>query len=249
MGDCFFSDIDSEASTRFSADVLGSKNYSQHCLYEILVRERLNPFIFLFTRIRSSFSSSSNRILEDEHEVKSEVGGALLLDRSNKVMGSVSNDGDLNFFFSKEGFFSNALLYAWVRRRSSSGLLEADLGSVSSYNDLLIKVPPADQSNFLYSKNPAFKLMAKIEYDFARQQFSTPTAGEFVHDLETARPFSNFVLVEKAEKSRAAASEEPNAAGVMLDFRYELSSLPSSVLKVESMALWYRAARCSAWFQ
>jgi len=225
---------------------LGSKNYSQHCLYEILVRERLNPFIFLFTRIRSSFSSSSNRVLEDEHEVKSEVGGALLLDRSNKLMGSVSNDGDLNFIFSREGFIANALLYAWVRRRSASGLLEADLGSVSSYNDLLIKVASAHQSNFLYSQTCAFKLMAKIEYDFVHKRFASPAAGEFVHDLETARPFSNFVLVDKSDSQ---GQTETSAAGMMLDFSYELSSLPTSVLKVETMAIWYRASLCSVWFQ
>lgn len=141
MADCFFAGIDREKSKRLLPDILGEKNYSQNCLYEVLVQERLNPYIFLFTRVRSSYNQQRDRILTDMvNEVKTEVGGSISIDENSKIMGGVSNEGDLNFLLSNGGLIPSAVLYAWIKRRFSSGLLEADVGCISSYNDLLLKV-------------------------------------------------------------------------------------------------------------
>lgn len=104
------------------------------------MKEKINPLFFLFARIRSSFNENGIRVLDEENTVRSEVGGTLHFEGANKLMGSVSNDGDLNFLISKEGAFGIAMIYAWAKRRSASGNLEADLGFLSSYNDLSIKV-------------------------------------------------------------------------------------------------------------
>lgn len=252
MADCFFANIGKEKSKLGLSDILGEKNYAHNCLYELLVQQRLSSHLFLFTRVRSSFSQLRDRILtENLHEVKTEVGGSVSIDEDSKIMGSVSNEGDLNFLFSNGGLRPNLILYAWLKRKYSSGLLEADLGCVSSYNDLMLKVVSSHQTNMEYSRSPCFKIKAKMEYDFIKNSFVTPSQSEFVHDLESTKECSEFLLRSKKTIQPIPAGEAPKSsvAGIMMNFRYELSHLTAAVLKVEKLALWYRTSFFSLWFQ
>lgn len=185
------------------------------------------------------------------HEVKTEVGGSVSIDEDSKIMGSVSNEGDLNFLFSNGGLRPNVILYAWLKRKYSSGLLEADLGCISSYNDLMLKVTDPYQTNMEYSKAPCFKIKAKMEYDFVKNSFVTPNQSEFVHDLESTKECSEFLLRSKkpAPASVEGVPLKTATAGVMMNFRYELSHLTAAVLKVEKLALWYQTNFFGLWFQ
>lgn len=166
-------------------------------------------------------------------------------------MGSVSNQGDLNFLFSNGGLRPSVILYAWLKRKYSSGLMEADMGCISSYNDLLLKVGHSHQTNMEYSRTPCFKIKAKMEYDFLKNAFVSPNQCEFVHDLESTKECSEFLLRSKRTAKQAEESKVESQAvgGVMMNFRYELAHLTAAVLKVERLALWYRTGLFSLWFQ
>lgn len=185
------------------------------------------------------------------HDVKTEVGGSVSIDEDSKIMGSVSNEGDLNFLFSNGGLRPSVILYTWLKRKYATGLLEADLGCISSYNDLLLKVIETYKTNLEYSKSPCFKIKAKMEYDFMKNGFVSPKPSEFVHDLESTKECSEFMLrTKKVETGTQPIPQEKEAiAGVMMNFRYELSHLSAAVLKIERLALWYRTGLFSLWFQ
>lgn len=190
-------------------------------------------------------------MLDNVNEVKTEVGGSVSIDENSKIMGGVSNEGDLNFLLSNGGLISSAVLYAWIKRRFSSGLLEADVGCISSYNDLLLKVIQSHQANMEYSKTPSFKVKAKMEYDFERKMFVTPPETEFMHDLKSSKESSEFALSSKALKDKNPSSSFSSnpIAGIMMNLRYELDKLSAAVLKVERLALWYKSGPYRLWFQ
>lgn len=102
-----------------------------------------------------------------------------------------------------------------------------------------------------YSKSPSFKVKAKMEYDFERKMFVTPPETEFMHDLDSSKESSEFILSAKRHKDLQPSSPISNnpVAGVMMNLRYELDQLSAAVLKVERLALWYKTGPYSLWFQ
>jgi hypothetical protein len=104
----------------------------------VLLRKRLTPYFSLFTRVRSAFANSRDRILEDSRDVRSEIGGSLSLERGGNLMGSASNEGDFSAALAQT-LFQDKLFFAWGQSRPATGK-EAEVATVFSYSDLLVKV-------------------------------------------------------------------------------------------------------------